>query len=119
MWKKAFKTFVNLPLLFFTFSGCSADAIERAWKILDQIPGRATGAYSHSQAITIPLQWDFEQFDVNSFLTEKHHFSQYYILVHIRVSKDCVILLLLELKLVMVFLLIQMTFSSQMVQAQQ
>lgn len=29
----------------------SADAIERAWKILDQIPGRATGAYSHSQGI--------------------------------------------------------------------
>ncbi|CAN1287264.1 Alanine aminotransferase 2, mitochondrial [Linum perenne] len=29
----------------------SADAIERAWKVLDQIPGRATGAYSHSQGI--------------------------------------------------------------------
>ena len=29
----------------------SADAIERAWQILDQIPGRATGAYSHSQVI--------------------------------------------------------------------
>ncbi|KAL6335191.1 hypothetical protein AAG906_029419 [Vitis piasezkii] len=29
----------------------SADAIERAWQILDQIPGRATGAYSHSQGI--------------------------------------------------------------------
>ncbi|KAL9275655.1 Alanine aminotransferase 2, mitochondrial-like protein [Drosera capensis] len=29
----------------------SADAIERAWKILDQIPGRATGAYSHSQGV--------------------------------------------------------------------
>ncbi|KAB2613147.1 alanine aminotransferase 2 [Pyrus ussuriensis x Pyrus communis] len=29
----------------------SADAIERAWEILDQIPGRATGAYSHSQGI--------------------------------------------------------------------
>ncbi|KAM7471912.1 hypothetical protein LguiA_010095 [Lonicera macranthoides] len=29
----------------------SADSIERAWKILDQIPGRATGAYSHSQGI--------------------------------------------------------------------
>ncbi|TQE09750.1 hypothetical protein C1H46_004707 [Malus baccata] len=28
-----------------------ADAIERAWQILDQIPGRATGAYSHSQGI--------------------------------------------------------------------
>ena len=28
---------------------CSADSIERAWQILDQIPGRATGAYSHSQ----------------------------------------------------------------------
>ncbi|KAK1351374.1 hypothetical protein POM88_054395 [Heracleum sosnowskyi] len=27
----------------------SADSIERAWQILDQIPGRATGAYSHSQ----------------------------------------------------------------------
>ncbi|RVX17060.1 Alanine aminotransferase 2, mitochondrial [Vitis vinifera] len=32
----------------------SADAIERAWQILDQIPGRATGAYSHSQAMIIP-----------------------------------------------------------------
>ncbi|KAH8521220.1 hypothetical protein H0E87_002324 [Populus deltoides] len=29
----------------------SADAIERARQILDQIPGRATGAYSHSQGI--------------------------------------------------------------------
>ncbi|KAG0470665.1 hypothetical protein HPP92_017365 [Vanilla planifolia] len=29
----------------------SADAISRAWKILDSIPGRATGAYSHSQGI--------------------------------------------------------------------
>ncbi|KAK1368094.1 alanine aminotransferase 2-like [Heracleum sosnowskyi] len=27
----------------------SADSIERAWQILDQIPGRATGAYSHSE----------------------------------------------------------------------
>lgn len=27
----------------------SADSIERAFQILDQIPGRATGAYSHSQ----------------------------------------------------------------------
>lgn len=31
----------------------SADAIERAFQILDQIPGRATGAYSHSQ-VTMP-----------------------------------------------------------------
>ncbi|KAF6170267.1 hypothetical protein GIB67_013242 [Kingdonia uniflora] len=29
----------------------SADAIQRAWNILDQIPGRATGAYSHSQGV--------------------------------------------------------------------
>ncbi|XP_029123827.1 alanine aminotransferase 2 isoform X2 [Elaeis guineensis] len=29
----------------------SADAIARAWQILDLIPGRATGAYSHSQGI--------------------------------------------------------------------
>ncbi|XP_074294781.1 alanine aminotransferase 2-like [Silene latifolia] len=29
----------------------STDSIERAWQILDQIPGRATGAYSHSQGI--------------------------------------------------------------------
>ncbi|GMH14184.1 hypothetical protein Nepgr_016025 [Nepenthes gracilis] len=29
----------------------SADSIERAWQILDQIPGKATGAYSHSQGI--------------------------------------------------------------------
>ncbi|KAL5062558.1 hypothetical protein RYX36_024295 [Vicia faba] len=29
----------------------SADSIERAWQIVDQIPGRATGAYSHSQGI--------------------------------------------------------------------
>lgn len=29
----------------------SADAIERAWKILDVVPGRATGAYSHSQGV--------------------------------------------------------------------
>nr|DAD44159.1 TPA_asm: hypothetical protein HUJ06_002389 [Nelumbo nucifera] len=29
----------------------SADAIQRAQQILDQIPGRATGAYSHSQGI--------------------------------------------------------------------
>ncbi|XXG47064.1 hypothetical protein AAC387_Pa02g1768 [Persea americana] len=29
----------------------SSDAIARAWQILDQIPGRATGAYSHSQGI--------------------------------------------------------------------
>ncbi|KAL5755455.1 hypothetical protein ACOSP7_019883 [Xanthoceras sorbifolium] len=30
----------------------STDAIARAWQILDQIPGGATGAYSHSQGIT-------------------------------------------------------------------
>ncbi|KAL5702518.1 alanine transaminase [Ranunculus cassubicifolius] len=29
----------------------SADSIERAFTILEQIPGRATGAYSHSQGI--------------------------------------------------------------------
>ncbi|RZC85319.1 hypothetical protein C5167_041501 [Papaver somniferum] len=29
----------------------SADSIERAWQILDQMPGRATGAYSHSQGV--------------------------------------------------------------------
>ncbi|KAK8664466.1 hypothetical protein V6N13_084255 [Hibiscus sabdariffa] len=29
----------------------SKDSIQRAWKILDQIPGRATGAYSHSQGV--------------------------------------------------------------------
>ncbi|KMZ65714.1 Alanine aminotransferase 2, mitochondrial [Zostera marina] len=29
----------------------SADSIDRAFKILDSIPGRATGAYSHSQGI--------------------------------------------------------------------
>ncbi|XP_009606549.1 alanine aminotransferase 2 [Nicotiana tomentosiformis] len=29
----------------------SADSIERAFQILDQIPGRATGAYSHSQGV--------------------------------------------------------------------
>ncbi|CAN4098562.1 unnamed protein product [Withania somnifera] len=29
----------------------SADAIDRAYQILEQIPGRATGAYSHSQGI--------------------------------------------------------------------
>eukprot|EP00262_Sarcandra_glabra_P009989 TRINITY_DN24838_c0_g1_i1.p1 TRINITY_DN24838_c0_g1~~TRINITY_DN24838_c0_g1_i1.p1 ORF type:complete len:517 (+),score=91.14 TRINITY_DN24838_c0_g1_i1:133-1683(+) len=29
----------------------SSDSIERAWTILDHIPGRATGAYSHSQGI--------------------------------------------------------------------
>ncbi|KAK1356255.1 hypothetical protein POM88_049511 [Heracleum sosnowskyi] len=31
----------------------SADSIERAWQILDQIPGRATGAYSHSQCLSV------------------------------------------------------------------
>lgn len=29
----------------------SSDSISRAWQILDGIPGRATGAYSHSQGI--------------------------------------------------------------------
>ncbi|KAK1279904.1 hypothetical protein QJS04_geneDACA004831 [Acorus gramineus] len=29
----------------------SSDSVERAWQILDQIPGRATGAYSHSQGV--------------------------------------------------------------------
>uniref|UniRef100_A0A7N0UZB3 alanine transaminase n=1 Tax=Kalanchoe fedtschenkoi TaxID=63787 RepID=A0A7N0UZB3_KALFE len=29
----------------------SSDSIQRAWQILDQIPGRATGAYSHSQGV--------------------------------------------------------------------
>ncbi|KAM3384268.1 hypothetical protein ACQJBY_008747 [Aegilops geniculata] len=29
----------------------SSDAIERAWQILEKIPGRATGAYSHSQGV--------------------------------------------------------------------
>ncbi|KAF3571198.1 hypothetical protein F2Q69_00060956 [Brassica cretica] len=39
----------------------SSDSIDRAWKILDQIPGKATGAYSHSQRkrcepkVTIPV----------------------------------------------------------------
>ncbi|GJU37419.1 putative RNA-directed DNA polymerase [Tanacetum coccineum] len=31
--------------------GNCADSINRAWEILDQIPGRATGAYSHSQGV--------------------------------------------------------------------
>ncbi|XP_072991936.1 alanine aminotransferase 2-like [Typha latifolia] len=29
----------------------SSDAIARAWQIMDMIPGRATGAYSHSQGV--------------------------------------------------------------------
>uniref|UniRef100_A0A7N0VG75 alanine transaminase n=1 Tax=Kalanchoe fedtschenkoi TaxID=63787 RepID=A0A7N0VG75_KALFE len=29
----------------------SSDSIQRAWQILEQIPGRATGAYSHSQGV--------------------------------------------------------------------
>ncbi|XP_066400361.1 alanine aminotransferase 2-like [Miscanthus floridulus] len=29
----------------------SSDAIERAWQIIEKIPGRATGAYSHSQGV--------------------------------------------------------------------
>ena len=33
----------------------SADSIARAWKILDQIPGKATGAYSHSQVCCIVI----------------------------------------------------------------
>lgn len=37
------------PEYYFSASCCSADAIARAWQILDVIPGRATGAYSHSQ----------------------------------------------------------------------
>ena len=39
---------------FLTFA--SADAIERAWQILDQIPERATGAYSHSQVTMSSLR---------------------------------------------------------------
>lgn len=35
--------------MWLVLSYCSADAIERAWQIVEQIPGRATGAYSHSQ----------------------------------------------------------------------
>ncbi|KAL3675497.1 hypothetical protein R1sor_025445 [Riccia sorocarpa] len=31
----------------------SSDAIARAYKIVDSIPGRATGAYSHSQVMTM------------------------------------------------------------------
>ena len=33
----------------------SSDSIDRAWKILDQIPGKATGAYSHSQVWRIVI----------------------------------------------------------------
>lgn len=42
-------------VLFVPLALCSADSIERAWQILDQIPGRATGAYSHSQVIIVVL----------------------------------------------------------------
>eukprot|EP00249_Psilotum_nudum_P015029 c25128_g1_i2 orf=531-2000(-) len=34
-----------------TCSVFSADAISRAWRIVDSIPGKAVGAYSHSQGI--------------------------------------------------------------------
>ncbi|MBA0658701.1 hypothetical protein Goklo_010885 [Gossypium klotzschianum] len=44
-------TIVPLPHVIWLVAFCSADSIERAWQILDQIPGRATGAYSHSQGI--------------------------------------------------------------------
>lgn len=48
---------VNYQLLLIHFLHfASADAIERAWQILDQIPGRATGAYSHSQVVV--LLWE-------------------------------------------------------------
>ncbi|RRT81340.1 hypothetical protein B296_00021361, partial [Ensete ventricosum] len=35
------------------YSVLSADAIARAWQILDAIPGGATGAYSHSQTLVL------------------------------------------------------------------
>ena len=44
-------TVIPLPHVIWLMAYCSADSIERAWKILDQIPGRATGAYSHSQVV--------------------------------------------------------------------
>lgn len=48
---------VNYQLVLIHFLHfASADAIERAWQILDQIPGRATGAYSHSQVVV--LLWE-------------------------------------------------------------
>jgi hypothetical protein len=40
--------FCQPRMLIYMFS-YSSDAIERAWQILEKIPGRATGAYSHSQ----------------------------------------------------------------------
>ncbi|CAL0311272.1 unnamed protein product [Lupinus luteus] len=40
----------------------SSDSIERAWRILDQIPGRATGAYSHSQVLPEENQQQVVQF---------------------------------------------------------
>lgn len=32
----------------------SSDAISRAYRLVDSIPGRATGAYSHSQVVLVP-----------------------------------------------------------------
>ncbi|GKE30923.1 hypothetical protein Tco_1446307, partial [Tanacetum coccineum] len=35
-----------------------ADSINKAWEILDQIPGRGTGAYSHTVSLLILPMWD-------------------------------------------------------------
>lgn len=39
----------KVEVVYITFN-CSSDSVERAFNILEMIPGRATGAYSHSQA---------------------------------------------------------------------
>lgn len=38
----------QIGVICITFN-CSSDSVERAFNILEMIPGRATGAYSHSQ----------------------------------------------------------------------
>lgn len=53
---KMFKYLVSDIHILCLLKFCSADSIERAFQILDQIPGRATGAYSHSQVIIPSLE---------------------------------------------------------------
>lgn len=70
---------INCPLAY-----CSTDAIQRAWQIVDQIPGRATGAYSHSQVL-IGLS------NFGLFLCYSQAGPWNYSYFHVRVSRACVI----------------------------
>jgi hypothetical protein len=92
---------------------CSADSISRANQILASIPGKATGAYSHSQVTVYNCTFCYLPLGQKRGMLTQFVFSYFP-----RVSKDFVMQLLLGSPHEMDSLLMQMTSFLQMEQVQ-